>query len=604
MANFLAVVDSDKERRSHFIDKIRSSLSPIEGLVSNECSAGDFCVIWSAEMRAPVSHVADDGGAAVLWGEAIKGTGADRIDAAELRNLWNEPADCSKAVFDGFYAGVVYDTKRGLAAGADVLGVFPIYYWSSEDVFLMGSSPELFRYHPSFEVRLNPAGLVGILLLMHIFDGETLLMGVRRLAAGYQLLWRPQTAPVERLQYKLVVSKRYFSLPFSAHVRILDRAINETINRHVPAEVDGDCGLMLSGGLDSRVLAGYLSEKGIDTAALTMGVSTDIEMRCAVPVAKTLGFRHYSADVGYEQYPLCAELQARWEHVANGFNLITDWGIHWHLKNFASRVVMGHSIDAIVGTNYMTWAYSAVSNTMSFETYFANINRWGIRPSVLKKLFRGDEFEDLVEERTARIRSVYEGYSDVESQRAWCFNLYNRQRFHVGGAAWALSFGAWPVMPALDRGLLESAGAMPASTIAERRAEIELLCKRFPRLAALPLDRNSYNTEPLRPRLRYQLARYLYRHLWPLHGWRNFAGNGKVERRYYFRTFDFNSPGWVAVRRQAEPYRERLFHLLDKDVLGELLPAPDVPVDFQDKIVDASGLKLLLGLMLWSKDHL
>ncbi len=604
MANFLAVVDSDKERRGHFIERIRSELSPIEGLVTQECSTGDFCAIWSAEARAPVSYVADDNGAAVLWGEAIRETEADRINAAELKIFWNGRVDYSKAVFDGFYAGVVYDAARGLTAGADVLGVFPVYYWAGKDIFLVGSSPELFRYHPTFEVRLNPTGLVGILLTMHIFGGETLLMGVRRLAAGHLLSWQRQTAPVELLQYKIGASKKYFSLPFSAQVRILDKAIDETISRHVSAEANGDYGLMLSGGLDSRVLAGYLGEKGIDAAALTMGLSTDIEMRCAVPVAKTLGFRHYSIDVGYERYPLCAEQQARWEHVANGFNLITNWGVHWYLRNFASHIVMGHIIDAIVGTNYMTWAYSPASNTMSFETYFGNINRWGIKPSVLKKLLRGDLFKDLVEERIGCIKRVYEDYSDFESQRAWCFNLYNRQRFHVGGAAWALSFGAWPVMPALDRGLLESAGAMPASTIAERRGEIELLCKRFPQLAALPLDRNSYNTEPLRPRLHYQLARYLYGHIWPLHGWRNFEGNGKVERRYYFRTFDFNSPGWMAVRRQAEPYRERLFNLLDKDVLEELLPAPDVLVDFRDKIVDASGLKLLVGLMLWSKDHL
>jgi asparagine synthase (glutamine-hydrolysing) len=202
------------------------------------------------------------------------------------------------------------------------------------------------------------------------------------------------------------------------------------------------------------------------------------------------------------------------------------------------------------------------------------------------------------------MRAVYESYSDIESQRAWCFNLYNRQRFHVASAAWSLSFSAWPVIISLDRRLLETAGGMPAATIAERRAETELVCKRFPALAALPLDRNSCDTRPLQPRLRYQVSRYVYNRLRSLYRFAHPGKNVKCERRYYVRIYDFNNPGWLAIRRQAEPYREKLFHLFDKDVLDKLLPAPDVRISSADSIIDTSGLKTLLGLMLWSKDHL
>jgi asparagine synthase (glutamine-hydrolysing) len=155
----------------------------------------------------------------------------------------------------------------------------------------------------------------------------------------------------------------------------------------------------------------------------------------------------------------------------------------------------------------------------------------------------------------------------------------------------------------LDRSFLETAGGMPASTIAERRAETELVCKRFPALAALPLDRNNYNTRPLQPRLRYQVCRYFYNHLRPLGRFAHLAKNGKPERRYYVRIYDFNNSGWLAVRHQAEPYRQRLFNIFNKDVLDELLPGPQVPIHFTDMITKASGLKILLGLMLWSENH-
>ena len=602
MANFVVVIDPNVERRSRFVEKVTPILSPVDGLANATCSAGDFSAMWAAEKRAPVSHVADDKGASVLLGEAINGPGSERMEAASLRRLWKDADSHPRLVFDGFYAAVVYHADFGLAVGADLLGLFPIYYYSSEDVVLVGSSPELFRHHPSFRMEFNPRGLVGILLTMHIFDGQTLLRGVHRLAAGHVLVCGPDAPPKEVCQYELPVSNRYFDLPYSAHVDILGRTLDEAVTRHV--SVGKTYTQLFSGGLDSRMLGGYLREKGVDVVALTLGLRSDIEMKCAIPAARALGFESRTANIGYEQYPFCADVQAKWEHVASGFNFMMNWGVYPHLRELEQEVVAGFMMDAAVGTTWIEKAYVPSSDTASFDAFFSHVNLWGFRRDILKKLLRREVFGDLVEETFSRIRTVYEGYSELESQRAWCFNLHHRQRFHVGGMAWGLAFGAWPTLPALDRGVLEAGGGMPAATIGERRAEKELLCKRFPQLAGLPLDHNSYDPEPLRPRLRREIVQHLYCQLKPLRVLRDSIRRRKGEHRYYFRIYDFNGPGWVAVREHAEPYRERVLHLFHKDVLDNLLPGPDVPVPFGNSITEASGLKSLLGLFLWSNEHL
>ena len=281
-----------------------------------------------------------------------------------------------------------------------------------------------------------------------------------------------------------------------------------------------------------------------------------------------------------------------------------NWGVYPHLRQLAPEVITGFLMDAALGTSWIEKAYVPSSNTASFDAFFSHVNRWGLRPDLLKRLLRRDVFDGLVEDTMSRIRTVYESYSDLESQRAWCFNLHHRQRFHVGSMAWGLAFGAWPTLPALDRQVLETGGGMPAATIAERRAQKELLCTRFPQLARLPLDHNSYDVEPLRPRLRREIAQHLYWQLKPLRLVRDSVRKLKGEHRYYFRIYDFNGPGWVAVRRQAEPYRERVLHLFNRDVFDELLPGPDVPLRFENSIPEASGLKSLLGLLLWSREHL
>lgn len=602
MANFVVVIDPDSERRSRFIEVIKPLIPPVDGLVTTTCSTADFAAIWASGECAPVSYVADDQGAAVIWGEAMSGTNPERMTATQLRERWGNLSNHLPDALDGFHAAVIYQPKLGLVVGADLLGLFPVYYYARGEVLLIGSSPELFRYHPQFRLEFNPAGLVGMLLLMHMFDGQTLLREVRRLGAGHLLVWQPGQSVREEKQYEIPLSTRYYDLSFRAHVDILEQALDETVRRHAPA--GRRYGLLLSGGLDSRMLGGFLKRNEADVVALTLGLPTDIEMKCAVPVVQTLNFEHRAVNIPTDQYSLCSSTQVQWEHGANGFNFIMNWGVYPHLKKLGPYVVMGYVMDAILGGPLIHYTYSKMSPNISFEKVFAFYNNWGIKPDLLKKLLRREVFGDLVEETLARIQTVYESYAELDSQRAWFFELYHRQRFHVGGAAWALSFGAWPVLPAIDSQVLEIVGAMPSATIVERRAQKELLCTKFPGLAKLPLDQNSYQPEPLRPRLRYLLTRSVSSQFKFLRRLERTIRAWQGERRYYHRISDFNAPGWLAVRQQAEPYRERVLRLFNTDVLTEILAPPHVPMQFKNGIREASGLKVLLGFILWSKDHL
>jgi hypothetical protein len=77
------------------------------------------------------------------------------------------------------------------------------------------------------------------------------------------------------------------------------------------------------------------------------------------------------------------------------------------------------------------------------------------------------------------------------------------------------------------------------------------------------------------------------------------------ERRYYYRILDINNAGWRSVRRMAEPYREKVRHLFDEEVFNQLVPPSDVTVQFgNEPIAESSGMKLLIGFLLWSRDNL
>jgi len=72
------------------------------------------------------------------------------------------------------------------------------------------------------------------------------------------------------------------------------------------------------------------------------------------------------------------------------------------------------------------------------------------------------------------------------------------------------------------------------------------------------------------------------------------------EHRYYYRIYDFNSPGWKLVREEAEQFRSASSSLLSPSSVAKHLPKPCTVAAFEDQIMDASKVKTLAGLLLWN----
>ena len=589
MANFIALIDADAERRARFLERVTPLLPPVADLVSGSCSAGPFAIVWAAGPHAPIS-VDAGADAAIVFGLALRAEPGAPVTARELREAW--PGDRTPEAFDGYHAAITYRRAGGLLAGADILGCFPVYYWSSATVLLVGSSPELFHHHESFRGAFDPAGLAGILLMNGLVDGRTLFQGVRRLGPGCVLAARPGEPPCELRQYEIPVSDRFFDVPLERQVEALDEVLDHSMRRHAPASPRPV--MLLSGGLDSRLLAGYLDRHGVSPVALTHGAPRDLEMRCAVRVARRLGFEHHGSEGDPARFLADASARVHWEQCANGFSGAGGWGSHRELRSLGTRVIGGHGLDWVIG------AYGPPDQGGWFEAYFERHNRWGLSPARLGRLLRPEVFEDSVAEVVAALRRSFAACSGVEFQRAWGHALHHRQRFHIAGHHWPASFGAWPVVPALDRELIAFAGGLPSAALEGRALETELACRRFPKLARLPLDRNSYNTDPLLPSFAHKVRRYFRRRARRvLQRLAPSGGRPAEERRQYYRQYDINSARWRSVRAAAEPFRKLGYEYFERAALDDLLPPPQAEIRLADSIIDSAGIKSVLGFLLW-----
>lgn len=590
MANVLIAIDPDAERRSAYIEGLGSIIAPVAGLRVDRRDGPDATALWAVSPTAPLSVEGDERALSLVVGEAID-DGGRRQTAARLRDTW---AERETAHWDGFYCAVRVGAHGELVAGVDLLGLFPLYYWQGSGVTLVGSSPELFLSHPAFSASFDVEGLVRILLVNGLVGGRTLLADVRRLQPGHHLRVRDGRA-VEVEAYRIPDTLDLAHLPLEGHAAVLGETLLASVKRHAPP--DHRYGLLLSGGLDSRMIGGLLVRTGITPRAFSIGLSDDLEMRCARAAAKALGVEQEAGEPEASDYPEYARIHARYEHLANGFNTIRDWWTQGRVSRLGDRLATGIVADAMMGGTTMHWAYTPSPPKMSFDGYWKNMAQMGLEPHVARDLLR-PEHKGLVESTMDSLRREFEGYGDLGSYQAWRFDIAHGERFHVGATLWRLSFGSWPVVPWVDRRVLKVSSSIPAASLAHRATQLELVKTFLPVLGSVPLDRSDlleHQAQFIAPRLRDLLEERFRREL------------GRVRRkltrretRYWYRVNNFNSDAWRSVRRAVEPDRARVEGVFDRANLDAILPGPEG----LHSHLSESARKLLVGFIHWSSNHL
>jgi len=590
MANAIVVLDRDPIRRRTFIDRARARIAPVPGLAVSDLEGDGWAAVWAAGSSAPVSTEVDGCAGALVLGDALDDAGR-KLSASDLRRAW--AADPTRS-WDGFHFAVDIQGPGRLAAGVDIMGLLPCFHWQGPEVVLVGTSVDLFLAHPAFGSALDPAGLVGIMLMNGQIGGRTLWNGVSRLGVRRRLRVRDWKTS-EAAGFSLPETDRsLLGMPIEGHVELLAEAMDDAVRRHAgPGEAHG---LMLSGGLDSRQLGGFLVDNGLPTTALTFGLGSDIEMRCAVKVARSLGIGHRTAEIPSTAFPAAAEALMKTEGLAAGFCNVLEWGMLPFLEGLPGRLALGHVFDGVVGGIHIPWAFDPRTGRYDFDTVFRRFNRWGFSAQALRELLPPElhvEIDGVMES----VRDIYTSSSDDPNLQSWHFDLQTRQRFHVGSAVWPMSFRSWPTSPIFDRRLFSLCASMPASSISGRRLQTELLFARHPALAAISLDRNSFDSLPIRPTLgdrvraglRNRWRRILHRTPFP---------SLRREERFYYRTYDFDGPGWLEIRRMVETRRDRIPALLDRSAVDRHLPGPQERLRTEDGIIDSSNAKLLAGLAL------
>ena len=379
---------------------------------------------------------------------------------------------------NGQYALAVWEerTQRMLLIN-DRYGLQPFYIWRGPHEFAFSTHLRAIAAHPAFRRQVNPVALVDLLASGQMLGDNTLYAGVRAVPPATRLLF----------EAGYLVMEPYARLPFytpgwsdpepQSVVEGLDGYLHEAVRRRAR---DGTR-LLLTGGMDSRLLAGYLGEQrnGLAFSTSTIGQPRSRDVLLAQSVAEQAGLPHYftPANPGYLR-----DNAARCVQVTEGnLNVHAAWifGEEEDLSGHPAAALMtGAGAEGISGRHVLI-EQSPENEQQALNWLFNHHWQYPQAAPLLRP-----ELQSALAESQARVSQLLRTtQADLFASRLDEFH-YRLMHRHPTGSL--LNEVIDVQEPYLDNDLVNYTLGLPPQMRQRGKLFQELLARRFPRLAALP----------------------------------------------------------------------------------------------------------------------
>lgn len=287
---------------------------------------------------SPASHqpMADaPGGPALIYNGELYNFRALRQELLALGHRFRSPGDTEVVLraylqwgpecfsrFAGMFALALWDPRtRTLHLARDAMGMKPLYYLPQADGLVFASELKAFRALPGFAPQPDPHGLQQYLEFGYVFDERrTMLAGVCKVPPGHRMEIRDGRVALETAWFKPPAPDATDRRSEAQRIAEFGPLMDQVVSEHLVADVP--VGLLLSGGLDSSLVAALAARRGpLQTISMAFGGSAIDERANARQVAQFIGSRH--SEVVIEAGDVKAEiLRGAWVFD----DLFADWG--------------------------------------------------------------------------------------------------------------------------------------------------------------------------------------------------------------------------------------------------------------------------------------
>lgn len=256
------------------------------------------------------------------------------------------------ARFAGMFAVAIWDTREAtLHLARDAMGMKPLYYVPHAEGVAFASEVKAFRELPGFDPVLNPSGLTQYLEFGYVFEAkQTMFDRVLKVEPGHRLEIRGGQVAVEKAWYRPAAPDPLDARGERDRVQELATILEEVVGQHLIADVP--LGLLLSGGLDSSLVAALAARRG-ELLTISMGFDgSGIDERPnAREVSQYIGSSHMEV--------LITAAEVKREAIEGAWvfdDLFADWGtlttrlLYRRCREHGIKVVLvGEGADELFG---------------------------------------------------------------------------------------------------------------------------------------------------------------------------------------------------------------------------------------------------------------
>ena len=389
---------------------------------------------------------------------------------------------------NGSFNLVYYDPQRRVVhLVSDRLGSRPLYYQERRGSLYFALEQKAILAAHGDEPSLDDLAVFQLAALGHQLGDRTIFTGIRVLPPGSILAAGPDG--VTLTSYWRPAYRRGTAAGRDAAAEFAERVTAATLRRTVGRR--GPLGIFLSGGLDSRCVAGALATAQASIAApitaFTFGVESSRDVRFARQIASRLGFSHRT--YAYHGCDFAATLpRVVWRTEATlAFPEGLSIELHRHIRRDARLILNGHFGDALTGGHLLPELFWLGRRELAGHI----LRRRGLLSrDRLRALCAPGRFDALYDQLTSSVEGGLDRFDD--DRPAMLYNLWDmdvRQRRYTLSTPAVDRYMLEQISPFVDNDVVEFCLGLPIRELFGQRCYLRAILDAFPACADVPWAR-------------------------------------------------------------------------------------------------------------------
>lgn len=428
--------------------------------------------------------------------------------ACRLLNLYLGSGVEGLAGLNGAYAIAVWDGPAArMSMITDRYGLQPCYYWTDGQRIAFASEIKAIAAHPAFHKRVDPVGVFDLLAAEQMLGERTLYEGVQALPPASLLTF--EDGRVKRDTYWLPEFHTPGD-PALTETEAMDQfalRVQQAVERGLRSVPGGTLDLLLTGGLDSRLIAAALACARNDQTILasTIGHPHARDVRFGHEIARATGMEYnlIPADPAYVAN-FGAECVLRTE---GNMNVHASWilGVSDFLHQSGVQAVM----DGVGGESVSGRIWISEQGQTNPEAMLGLLTReyWNF-PAAVSLMNR----DMAAEAEHVNCQMLSESLRDaLYENHVTRYDYFHYRQFYRHPTGNILSDDALVLEPLFDIDLLDFAFRLPPEMRSMGRLYKKMILHKFPTVAKAGYSDTDRPLTEAESSIQEQMARFIRR---------------------------------------------------------------------------------------------